>query len=831
MIEQDSGLGAAQAVLEEIFGTVKEGGYITVVEIPSNLYQKGGDWTGDFLPFAPGRTPVLGDLAARGTVEASNWYFSPVIYSSRHRTKKYVIGGATLWADFDTGKVDPFALPLKPSIVIESSPGRYHCFWLLNVSLSLGTLEYYNRRLASAFGADPSGWDANQLLRLPLGVNSKREQLTAVRLLSFDSSVRYGIEDLESLQEAPPDVAVNSPVPDWHDLAPAEGCADLETFQVWLRGKWSNLPRGILDLLEVRQADRSRALWYLFNECQRQGVPEAECFYLVLKSPNDKYQDLRTGKEPALWHDLLGGYAQAMRGAQDTGIIDKILTIRNGKGNAAEKTTLIGRLLVRTMAEEGAFYQTKGGSQLFYLDKIGGGGHLVRLEKHGGDLAKLVLDRYGLDPTGQEWASLFAHLAARAQDEVPVDVHHLSAYDGSRPALYINRYDTSLYLLEKSRIRILSNGTDGILFMDPALATPYTAAHPSKNGVEEAGSFWERLILPCANLTGNEEEIAIGRHIIYAWTLALFFPDLFAVKPILMLHGDPGSGKTMLFKALLKVLVGPEARPDAPFTNEDAFDTAATNSDWLIIDNADTYQGWLANKLAVVATSYQVTRRRLYSDNTPFTALASAFVGITSRDPQFLKNRQDVTERVLPMRVVPHGKHMMSESSLLTEINATRGALLAEIFSDLQHLLYLLAGHGGHLPVFTGDFRQADFAAWLSLTAPMKGLDPAAILRYIKHAQGQEVAEEDPLVYALVEWMKRPSNEGRLVDPRHLDLELEAGPNGTEYRKRVATPRALATRIGRLGSAGYLKQIGVKVSRSPGDSPQYAFEWIPSGTA
>jgi hypothetical protein len=53
-----------------------------------------------------------------------------------------------------------------------------------------------NRRLARALGADPSGWDLTQLLRVPATVNHKYEGQPAVRLVA-STSAEYAPEQLD----------------------------------------------------------------------------------------------------------------------------------------------------------------------------------------------------------------------------------------------------------------------------------------------------------------------------------------------------------------------------------------------------------------------------------------------------------------------------------------------------------------------------------------------------------------------------------------------------------------------------------------------------------
>ncbi|MFI1948055.1 DNA-primase RepB domain-containing protein [Streptomyces virginiae] len=105
-------------------------------------------------------------------------YFCPALFGTgRNRRRENVLGSFCVWSDLD----EPTTLEcllhsggVLPSVVIESSPGKYHVYWLLShLETDVQKLQRLNAAAAEALGADRSGFDAAQLLRLPFGVNSK----------------------------------------------------------------------------------------------------------------------------------------------------------------------------------------------------------------------------------------------------------------------------------------------------------------------------------------------------------------------------------------------------------------------------------------------------------------------------------------------------------------------------------------------------------------------------------------------------------------------------------------------------------------------------------
>src|SRR3546814_7114824 len=70
----------------------------------------------------------------------------------------------------------------KPTIAIESSPGRFVGIWVLDGPMD----EELNRRLTYHVGADHGGWDLTQVLRFPGTKNYKYRSQPKVRTMWKD---------------------------------------------------------------------------------------------------------------------------------------------------------------------------------------------------------------------------------------------------------------------------------------------------------------------------------------------------------------------------------------------------------------------------------------------------------------------------------------------------------------------------------------------------------------------------------------------------------------------------------------------------------------------
>jgi hypothetical protein len=105
------------------------------------------------------------------------------------RQKKHVKACPSAWSDLDTAS--PYGVDPEPSIILQTSPGRYHGFWRTPQTMEPTQAEELSRRIAYAHhreGADLGGWDLTQVLRVPGTRNQKYPGKPVVRMLKCDAT-------------------------------------------------------------------------------------------------------------------------------------------------------------------------------------------------------------------------------------------------------------------------------------------------------------------------------------------------------------------------------------------------------------------------------------------------------------------------------------------------------------------------------------------------------------------------------------------------------------------------------------------------------------------
>jgi hypothetical protein len=111
-------------------------------------------------------------------------YHCAHLVTEPRRRKETAAPVSALWIDLDAGQLDTERVP-TPTLVVESSPGRSQVYWQLTTPIEPPHAEQLNRQLAAATGADKSGWDATQLLRVPGSRNHKYDDAPLVRVLAL----------------------------------------------------------------------------------------------------------------------------------------------------------------------------------------------------------------------------------------------------------------------------------------------------------------------------------------------------------------------------------------------------------------------------------------------------------------------------------------------------------------------------------------------------------------------------------------------------------------------------------------------------------------------
>jgi len=161
---------------------------------------------------------------AREDRNGRDCYFAVAQLLAKQRIKDNAAPSRVVHADMDGAPLEP--CPIRPTAVVETSPGHFHAYWRLSRLVQPHKAEELNRRLVLAIGADKAAVDSVRLMRCPGTHNRKRPgEWANVQVVWIDDERTVDPNDLERVL---PKLPIESATPYRFDAAAAVSDDDQE---------------------------------------------------------------------------------------------------------------------------------------------------------------------------------------------------------------------------------------------------------------------------------------------------------------------------------------------------------------------------------------------------------------------------------------------------------------------------------------------------------------------------------------------------------------------------------------------------------------------------
>jgi hypothetical protein len=679
----------------------------------------------------------LEDIVKRSQQAAptNNVYFTPHLYEAKRSTKDNVLPSRTLAVDLDDALIPTINVP---TITVETSPGRHQGYWILRETLSPDVLEGLSRQLTYSIpDADRGCWSLGHKLRLPETLNHKYSSgAKLVKVVSAAQTIYRDLKLAGAKVLADADQEVDAWSPDLTGIK--EGPREL-----WASIK-SSLPRGVASTYDRRQDDRSSALWALMLALFRAGLDRNQVYFLAEHSANNKFKDNRYHAELDLAKDVLRAERSLKRGGGSEDVRTRIQEARRLPGMVNERRSYIAALVRDGLASSGTFMATSDGQEWYVREDTG---RPVPLTRSNDYLNSLLEIRFGLNATEPEQKYVINSLISTTKERgQPGVTSALAHYDHQNNALMVHTGRRDVYYLDTRNISTVANGNLGVLFpwrltedpFDPDLSNPLSL---------------DTLFEGCFdNLDELRPEEALA--LLKAWMLFLLFRDAAVGKPILALFGQPGSGKSTLFRRIYTFLYGP-AKAINSVTTADDYDHAVSHEPLVVFDNVDTWVSWLPDKLALSAANSDLVKRKLYTDADTVVLKRQALVGITAHNPKF--RREDIVDRLLMLNFhrLPYFK---PETDILKNITLNRDRLWGQLLLDAQKVMASPEPNEAEIP----KFRVNDFARiglWIARALGFEKDFRSAIDTNTTEQVQFNLEEEEQLVTIIKRWVSKPHDK------------------------------------------------------------------------
>lgn len=112
------------------------------------------------------------------------------------RSKENVKSVRAVFVDLDGSPIEPVNnAAIKPSMIIQSSPGRFHAYWIVD-KCELKDFPYIQRALASKFNGDSAVNDLPRVMRLPGFIHNKNAAFLTTIISNSEPDQRISLKDL-----------------------------------------------------------------------------------------------------------------------------------------------------------------------------------------------------------------------------------------------------------------------------------------------------------------------------------------------------------------------------------------------------------------------------------------------------------------------------------------------------------------------------------------------------------------------------------------------------------------------------------------------------------
>ena len=378
-----------------------------------------------------------------------------------------------------------------------------------------------------------------------------------------------------------------------------------------------------------------------------------------------------------------------------------------------------------------------------------------------------------VEEIGREITASFSKtpLALNSPSTIKVEACHYWA--ATKDGVFLSNGPETMYRITAEKIEELRLGEAGI-FMQSTL-TP-----------------WRLVDDPLDPMTLDifKDLSCVEQHkrLILLWAYSLPFSQ--KRRPILLLHGEIGSGKTMAAQAL-QALYGLPPHSFAPTRhNEDAFDVFNAKGGIGIVDNVDDAVPWLGNAIDVASTGTGNTRRILYTTSDTMELRPLSALVLTSADATFA-GRASTADRILSVEF-KRVERPSKDAALFDQIAENRDRLMSYVARAIQGALRQPAPADGI------NKRHPDFGLVAQRLGAAIGWEDVPRILAAAEDRKELLAFENDNKYLgpLYEFMAQQTEPWR-GDAKKLLAAMVAAECYSENEARNVYPAALGKRMGK----------------------------------
>jgi putative DNA primase/helicase len=315
-----------------------------------------------------------------------------------------------------------------------------------------------------------------------------------------------------------------------------------------------------------------------------------------------------------------------------------------------------------------------------------------------------------------------------------------------------------------------------------------------QSGIEELRSFFGNL---------SQAHFAL----VVAWVVSCFRDT--GVYPVLMIHGESGSGKTILTKLLMD-LIDPRDEKALSIPKDDRALIVFAKQTYLIgFENVSVIPAWFSDALCRLASGDSFVAVKLYTDDE--LAIHKAKRPVILNGIPRLAEREDLASRTFTVSLPPMTGDRLTEPELLAQWQNARPRILAGLLDGVCSALRNVEGI-----TLPEEPRLIGALKWATAAESNFGFDDGAIFRAYQESERETIQaafEADIVAIVLVSFIRSLTTRQWEGTPTTLFAEINAHATETQRKMKSwpASPAGLTNRIER--AAPVLRRQGIAVER------------------
>lgn len=354
---------------------------------------------------------------------------------------------------------------------------------------------------------------------------------------------------------------------------------------------------------------------------------------------------------------------------------------------------------------------------------------------------KNLLTKWGINASESIFRYIMQELMVFiAETAVETEMHKFAYYDEEKFTLYLYNSPKSIFKITKDSVTIIENGDEGVLFAELKDYKPFEIVNIDKNR-----NYLYECFIKNLNFEYNEYGIDVPK-LIEIWFFSLFFESILDTKPLFVVIGEKGSGKTSFLRRIGQFLIGDKFNVTSINADNKNLISMVTNNYLIVIDNMDSPTTQINDALARISTGQVIKMRELYTTNKEVEYPVKCFVALTSRKRQF--QRDDISDRLICV-FLKRFKDFTGEHGLKKKNMNMRNTIMSYAVSKLQVIIGNLKKNKDKS--FPTVFRIADFAefAFKSVTSDKEIKELEDLFLSLSNQQ-KEFATCEDLIYMLL---------------------------------------------------------------------------------